>query len=258
MGNTRKAPKPLFFAIIAVALIAAGIIGVIAFGLVNDNTVIFDLPTGTGGFSVMMDLQLLENGKVVESWSATDAPQNPLSVLGGLLAIVWQGPSGDKVLDFASNTYTICATPTWKVETKDLSGSSARVDLAITSAEYKWTSTGAYVAITGPVWGASDQASASWPITTATAAKTLSAGARAVDLSVVTSPPPPPGGTASLYIKYSYTLKLTVDGTVVDTKSDSTVCEIVFKNTTGGAFSSVSVSFATSLDTYPIYYGGTP
>jgi len=244
----RQASKPLFFAIIAVALIAVGIIGVIVFGLINQNPVTFSI-----------DGALYKNGELVQSW-APEGSGNPLSALLDRMAIVFKGPSGDVTLPlYGGDNYELRFFPRVNATLNSVTGqSTAAVKVEVVSASATWR--GSPTQIT-PIYGQPDSKSVSKTIAQAQSsplyvvdgfgARTWWIGSTEEGFGL------PAGQTGQLVVTYQLKATLIIDGSEVTSKPATATATATFVNsaTAPGGTMSVTAWVTSSLYSTPL---GTP
>jgi hypothetical protein len=243
-----KASKTPFFAAIAVALIAVGIVVVVHFGLVNQNPVTFTLEGA-----------LYKNGELVQSWMP-DVHDDPLSVMLRNFAIVFKGPSGDVTLSLTGgDNYELRFYPHANATLNSVTGSStAAVKVEVVSASATWRGSPAQIT---PLYGQPDSKTVSKTIAQAQAspvytvdgfgARTWWIGSTESDFGL------PPGQTGQLVVKYNLKATLIVDGTAITSKDLEATATATFVNDAAapGGTMSVTAWVTSSLYQTPL---GTP
>jgi len=242
----RHASKPLFFAVIAVALIGAGIAGIAYFNLINQNPVTFSIEGA-----------LYKNGELVQSW--VPAEGNPMSVLLNQLAIVLKGSSGDTTLALnGGDTYEMRFYPHVNATLSSVTGqSTAAVKVDVVSASCTWKGS----AVQAPlIYGQADSKTVSRAIAQAQSSPYVIEGFGARSWYIGSSPDIfalSAGQSGQLVMSYTLKATLIVDGTEITSKTVTAQCTATFMNDAqapGGAMS-VTAWVTSTLVSTPL---GTP
>ena len=259
-----RSSKPLFLAIAIIAVCIAGAAIAAAYAYSQGMTLpdlIDDAIHGGGGTSVTfsMSATLLEDGEPVATFDPAADQGGPLSFLNWL-SIVFTGAPGasdDVALD-DMHTYSIKWSPRVDTRSSASGGSTARVVVTVTKAEFQWKN-GAWFTI--DLTEGSDYASDTWAVGSAAHSSVLqNFGRRTTDLGVVLSDPPALNANADFRMRYTLKADLYVDNVLVDSEDDIPINGVAnFANvqqqsgTLSIVYASVSVNFQ-SVDLYV----GTP